>query len=116
MPSGRVRDPSNIGELQLSSHQQAHKAATSTGKDAEGSSSSTRKHPADEVESDVDDIEVDGTTDGPSSSTKGKSMSSYYDRSFRNTTYASTEPARKRGKKSVGKAVDAAEPVETGTV
>ncbi len=43
-------------------------------------------------------------------------MSSYYDRSFRNTTYASTEPARKRGKKSVGKAADAAEPVETGTV
>lgn len=115
VPSGRVMDPANIGELQLSSHQHAHKAATSTGKDTEGSSSNTCKREADEVKSDVDDIEGVGT-DGPSSSAKGKSMSSSSGRSLRNTIHALTEPACKRGKKLAGKAADAAELVETGTV
>lgn len=35
VPSEWVMDPLNIGKLQLSSHQHAHKAVTSTGKDTE---------------------------------------------------------------------------------
>ncbi|KAK0224452.1 hypothetical protein EDD85DRAFT_959598 [Armillaria nabsnona] len=97
VPSGWVTDPSNIGELQLSSHQQAHKATTSTDKDAKGLLSSTRKCQADDVESDVDDVDVIGTSGGPSSTSKGK------------------KPAQKHGKKSAGKAADAAEPMEIDT-
>lgn len=54
--------------------------------------------------------------DGLSSSAKGKSMSSSSGRSLRNTAYMLIEPACKHGKKLAGKAVDAAELVETGNV
>ncbi|KAK0472866.1 hypothetical protein IW261DRAFT_1424019 [Armillaria novae-zelandiae] len=91
LPAGQVTDPSNIGELQLSSHQQAHEAAKSTSQEAEGSSS-TWKCQADDVASDIEDVEEVGTPGGLFS--KGK------------------KHQRKHTKKSAGQAADLLQPAE----